>query len=285
MDDAADWKPKTFTRRKKAAIAVFAVCLLAGSIWYCATGRAGRHGADLTFDLGNGVKMPLVLIPAGKFTMGSPASEPGRSPDEGPQHQVTITEPFYMGIYTVTQDQYQQVMRTNPSDFKGGNNSVENVSWDDAMEFCKKLSQKTGKRVRLPTEAQWEYACRAGTTTAYNTGNTLKPGQADCDFPPSTATPGYWEKFTAWVRSFFPAGTQSQGGPKPVGTASGAFHGAAAGGADTLDRVGSEDPRHSDVQGRSVRLEQLVPSEAKRHRKGCARRHRSDSEVGGTSEA
>ena len=218
MDEAADWKPKTFTRRKKAAIAVLAVCLLAVGIWYCAAGRAGRHKVDMTLDLGNGVKMPRVLIPAGKFTMGSPASEPDRAPDEGPEHQVAITEPFYMGIYPVTQEQYQQVMGANPSSLKGANNPVVNVSWGDAMEFCKKLSQKTGKRVRLPTEAQWEYACRAGTTTAYNTGNTLKPGQADCYFPASTAGPGYWEKFKAWVRSFFPAGKQSQGGPKPVGS-------------------------------------------------------------------
>ncbi len=215
MDDKADRKPKAFTRRKKAAIAVFAVCLLAVGIWYYAAGRAGRPRADMTLDLGNGAKMQLALIPAGKFTMGLSAGEPLRDPDAVPEHQVAITEPFYMGIYTVTQDQYQQVMGTNPSSFKGANNPVESVSWDDAMEFCKKLSQKTGKRVRLPTEAQWEYACRAGTTTAYNTGATLKPGQADCAF---RVSPGYWEKFKAWVLSFFPASKQSQGGPRPVGS-------------------------------------------------------------------
>jgi formylglycine-generating enzyme required for sulfatase activity len=200
---------------KKAALAVVAACLVAGGIWYYAT---DRPRVDLTLDLGNGVTMKLVLIPAGTFTMGSPATEPGRSPDEGPQHEVTISKPFYMGIYTVTQMQYEQVMGANPSQYKGAGNPVEMVSWDDATEFCKKLSQKTGKKVRLPTEAQWEYACRAGTTTAYNTGATLSPGEAECYFPGSSATPGIWQKFTAWVGSFFRAPKQIPGGPKPVGS-------------------------------------------------------------------
>ena len=215
MGDAAGRRPKAFSRRKKVALAVFAACLLAGGIWYYAT---DRPKVDLTLDLGNGVTMKLVLIPAGKFTMGSPATEPDRNPHEGPQHEVTIGKPFYMGIYAVTQEQYEQVMGTNPSEFKGAKNPAHNVSWNDATEFCKKLSEKTGRRVKLPTEAQWEYACRAGTTTAYNSGATVSPGQADCDFSGSNATPGLWQKFTAWVRSFFPAPKQPQGGPKPVGS-------------------------------------------------------------------
>lgn len=115
----------------------------------------------LTLDLGKRVTMKLVLIPAGKFVMGSPNDEAGRNDDEGPQREVTISKPFYMGIYEVTQDQYEAVMGSNPSNFKDATKPVEAVSWEKAMEFCKKLSQKTGKTITLPTEAQWEYACRA----------------------------------------------------------------------------------------------------------------------------
>jgi len=126
---------------------------------------------ELTLDLGGGVMMKLVLIPAGKFMMGSPDSEQGRIKDEGPQHEVTISKPFYMGVTEVTQAQYEAVMGTNPSDFKGATNPVERVSWNDAAEFCKKLSEKTRQAVRLPTEAEWEYACRSGTTTRFFFGD------------------------------------------------------------------------------------------------------------------
>ncbi|NQT51463.1 SUMF1/EgtB/PvdO family nonheme iron enzyme, partial [bacterium] len=127
-------------------------------------------------DLGNGVKMTVVLIPAGRFVMGSPADEPGRESDgrEGPQHEVKITKPFYMATCEVTQQQYKAVMVMNPSEFKGAKNPVEHVSWDDAVAFCKALSRKTGKTVRLPTEAEWEYACRAGTKTRCSFGDEDK---------------------------------------------------------------------------------------------------------------
>ncbi len=101
--------------------------------------------------------------------------------NEQPQHQVKITKPFYMGMYPVTQAQYQALMGNNPSEFKGESNPVERVSWNDAVEFCKKLSAKTGQTVRLPTEAEWEYACRAGTTTPFNTGETISTDQANYD--------------------------------------------------------------------------------------------------------
>ena len=126
---------------------------------------------ELTLDLGGGVTMKLVLIPAGKFMMGSPESEKGRDENEGPQHEVTISKPFYMGVTEVTQAQYEAVMGTNPSHFKGATNPVEMVSWNDATEFCKKLSEKTGQTVRLPTEAEWEYACRAGSKTRFSFGD------------------------------------------------------------------------------------------------------------------
>ena len=130
-----------------------------------------KTSKTLTLDLGKGVTMKVALIPAGKFMMGSPAGERGRATNEGPQHEVTISKPFHTGIFEVTQAQYEAVMGTNPSKFKGDNRPVEKASWNDAVEFCKKVSQKTGKAVRLPTEAEWEYACRAGTKTRFCFGD------------------------------------------------------------------------------------------------------------------
>jgi formylglycine-generating enzyme required for sulfatase activity len=137
------------------------------------TGKAAGEGAsvaspgskpeptkELTLDLGGGVTMKLVLIHPGKFMMG-----------EEEQHEVTLSKPFYMGVTEVTQAQYEAIMGTNPSSFKGPANPVETVSWNDATEFCKKLSEKTRQAVRLPTEAEWEYACRAGTKTAFSFGD------------------------------------------------------------------------------------------------------------------
>ena len=131
------------------------------------------RGKYLTLDLGNGVKMKLVRIPAGRFVMGSPQTETGREGHEGPQHWVKISKPFYMGVAEVTQKEYAAVMGTNPSKFSGTNRPVERVSWGDAVEFCRKLSEKTKRKVRLPTEAEWEYACRAGTKTAYSFGGDV----------------------------------------------------------------------------------------------------------------
>jgi formylglycine-generating enzyme required for sulfatase activity len=108
----------------------------------------------------------MLKIPAGSFRMGSDEYE-----DEKPKHQVKLQE-FYLGKYPVTQEQYQAVMGNNPSNFKDDpKNPVEQISWDDAQEFCKKLNQLTGKEYRLPTEAEWEYACRAGTQTRYYFGD------------------------------------------------------------------------------------------------------------------
>jgi len=125
----------------------------------------------LTLDLGKGVTMKLVRVRPGKFMMGSPDSEQDRHPDEGPQHEVTISKPFYLGLTEVTQTQYQAVMGANPSQLKGPTNPVDSVTWDEAVEFCRKVSEETGKTVRLPTEAEWEYACRAGTRTRFSFGN------------------------------------------------------------------------------------------------------------------
>jgi formylglycine-generating enzyme required for sulfatase activity len=126
---------------------------------------------QLSLDLGNKVTMKIALIPSGKFMMGSPKDEKGRRENEGPRHEVTICKAFYMGLCEVTQEQYEQVMGKNPSHFKESRNPVEQVSWEDAVEFCKALSKKTGKSVSLPTEAQWEYACRAGSKTRFSYGD------------------------------------------------------------------------------------------------------------------
>jgi formylglycine-generating enzyme required for sulfatase activity len=138
----------------------------------------------------NSLGMEFIQLPAGKFLMGSPDSEPGRDDDEE-EHDVEITRPFFLGIHEVTQEQFERVMGFNPSVFKEGtehggpNHPVENVSWDEAAAFCQKLGQlpeeqKAGRRYRLPTEAEWEYACRAGKNgKQFSTGDSLAPTQAN----------------------------------------------------------------------------------------------------------
>ena len=126
----------------------------------------------VSVDVGDDVKMTLVLIPAGKFKMGSLSTEPGFQNFEGPRHEVTLTKAFYMGVYEVTQRQFEAVTGKNPSlTTKGNDHPVQWVNWFDAREFCKKLSETSGKKFRLPTEAEWEYACRAGTETPWFFGN------------------------------------------------------------------------------------------------------------------
>ena len=123
-------------------------------------------------DLGSGVSLEMVSIPGGKFLMGSPKNEEGRNSNESPQHWVSVP-PFFMGKYPVTQAQWQAVMSSNPSRFRGANRPVERVSWHDCLQFCEKLSEIIGRPCRLPSEAEWEYACRAGTTTPFHFGEIL----------------------------------------------------------------------------------------------------------------
>ncbi|MFZ4733441.1 MAG: formylglycine-generating enzyme family protein [Pirellulales bacterium] len=154
------------------------VCVWAGS---CAPVLA-----QVPQEITNSIGMKLVLIPRGTFTMGSPIEENGAHNDEE-QHVVTISKAFYLGKTEVTQGQYEQVMGGNPSQFQKGvvgtshssTYPVERVSWEDAVEFCERLSalpaeQAAGRVYRLPTEAEWEYACRAGTGTAYSFGDNAK---------------------------------------------------------------------------------------------------------------
>jgi formylglycine-generating enzyme required for sulfatase activity len=113
----------------------------------------------------------LIFIPPGEFTMGTPDNESGRQKDEGPVHKVTIKSPFYIGKFEVTQAQYESIMGTNPSKFKGDDLPVDSITWGEAIEFCRKMSELTGHKYRLPTEAEWEYACRASTKTTFFWGN------------------------------------------------------------------------------------------------------------------
>ncbi|NEP79462.1 MAG: SUMF1/EgtB/PvdO family nonheme iron enzyme [Okeania sp. SIO3B3] len=134
---------------------------------------SSREGkAEVMTENSNGVSLEMVKIPAGRFLMGSPGTEAERRDSEGPQHYVDVPE-FFMGKYPVTQAQWSAVMGNNPSGFKGASRPVERVSWNDATEFCQKLSQITGKKYSLPSESQWEYACRAGTTTPFYFGETI----------------------------------------------------------------------------------------------------------------
>jgi formylglycine-generating enzyme required for sulfatase activity len=126
--------------------------------------RAGDKAPAETITNSKG--MQLRLIKPGSFMMGSTEGDS----DEMPIHKVTLTKAFYMGIHEVTQAQYEKVMGTNPSHFQGANRPVEQISWNDAQAFCQKLSAQENRSYRLPTEAEWEYACRAGSSAAYYWG-------------------------------------------------------------------------------------------------------------------
>ncbi|YAF98947.1 MAG: SUMF1/EgtB/PvdO family nonheme iron enzyme (plasmid) [Nodularia sp. CChRGM 3473] len=132
-------------------------------------------------ELGNGITLDMVLIPEGSFLMGSPEKELERRDSESPQHLVKIQQ-FCIGKYQVTQEQWKAVaalpqvnreLKLDPSEFKGANRPVEQVSWYDAVEFCDRLAAHTKRSYRLPSEAEWEYACRAGTTTPFHFGETI----------------------------------------------------------------------------------------------------------------
>ncbi|NJR52771.1 MAG: formylglycine-generating enzyme family protein [Leptolyngbyaceae cyanobacterium CSU_1_3] len=160
--------------------------------------RKARHYLE---DLGNNVVLDMVLIPAGSFLMGSPEDESERYDDESPQHSVTVSS-FFMGKYPITQAQWRivagfeqanRLLDPDPSGFKGDDRPVENVSWHDAVEFCERLSrfiegrlaQQTKRKYRLPSESEWEYACRAGTTTPFYFGKTITPDLANYDWDKS----------------------------------------------------------------------------------------------------
>jgi len=187
--------PEGYSNQEKQVVRpTFAFEVLTANSQGKVINRQRQQAEDFAEGLGNGVILEMVSIPGGSFLMGSPESEEGRYDNESPQHQVTVA-PFYMGKYPVTQAQWQVVaalprvnnkLNSDPSLFKGANRPVERVSWHDAVKFCAGLSQKTGRYYRLPSEAEWEYACRAGTATSISLPELLSQGTrhtGDIAFP------------------------------------------------------------------------------------------------------
>ena len=159
--------------------------------------RLVEHPSTIEIALGNGVILEMVEIPGGTFLMGSPPEEKTLTGNQRPQHQVEVAL-FLMGRYPITQAQWQAVaalpqvereLKPNPSHFPGANHPVEKVNWYDAVEFCARLSQHTGREFRLPSEAEWEYACRGGTTTPFHFGETISTDLANYDQSYSKTTP------------------------------------------------------------------------------------------------
>ena len=188
-------------------------------------------------DLGGGVAMEFVFVGPGSFTMGSPDAEAERFPVEGPLHRVEIKRGFWLGVTEVTQRQYQRLMGANPSHFRADpSQPVETVGWDQAVEFCDALSKRARVAAGLPSESQWEYACRAGSTTAYAFGATAAdldahawhPGNAGrTTHPVGGKRPNAWGLFDMhgnvwewcedrWHPDY--GGSPADGSPRSVGT-------------------------------------------------------------------
>ena len=181
--------------------------------------RYKKTAQYFTEDLGNNIELEMVLIPEGTFIMGSPKEELKSRSNERPQHEVTI-KPFCFGKYPVTQAQWQAVaalpqvnqeLKPDPSRFKGDGSTsltnhrpVESVSWHDAVEFCNRLSNYTKRPYRLPSEAQWEYACRAGTTRPFHFGETITTDLANYNgnYTYGDGVKGVYRKETTEVGSF-----------------------------------------------------------------------------------
>lgn len=151
--------------------------------------RERRQAQYFTEELAEDTGLEMIRVPGGSFLMGSPGDEPEREDDEGPQHEVSVPS-FFMGRYPVTQAQWKaaaalpevkQALSPDPSNFKGENRPVEQITWPDAVEFCERLAALTKRPYRLPSEAEWEYACRAGTKTPFYFGKTLTTAIANYD--------------------------------------------------------------------------------------------------------
>lgn len=202
-----NFNKKGFTQR---IIAITACLSIATWLWLQAPGTQLKAGSSefeslnsARSTLTNFIGMEFVRISQGSFMMGS---EKGDT-DEVPVHRVTIGRDFYIGKYEVTQSDYEQVMGLNPSHFKGCPVCpVEKVSWEDTQKFIKKLNEKNEGSYRLPTEAEWEYACRAGTSTEFAFGHTLSSDQANFDgnFPFGNTSKGQFLKKTTKVGSYQP---------------------------------------------------------------------------------
>ncbi len=176
--------------------------------------RETKQSQQLIEWLDTATSLDMVVIPAGKFMMGAPKEEKESGDSERPQHEVSVST-FLMGKYPITQTQWRTVaampqvnreLKLDPSNFKGVNRPVEQVSWLDAMEFCARLTRHTGREYRLPSEAEWEYACRAGTTTPFHFGETITTELVNYDgnHPYGEAPKGEYRKETTEV-GIFPA--------------------------------------------------------------------------------
>jgi len=182
------------------------LCAILGSPTILCGDESAVEVRRVEIDIDSDVTMHFVPIPAGRFVMGSPEDEPGRDGDD-PQHEVVITRPFLLGQHEVTQLQWRAVMEKDPSGFTGDERlPVDSVEWDEAMEFCRRLSEKIHRAARLPSEAEWEYACRAGTKTAFYFGERLRPRDANYDWTEGGADGDTSLAKTTPVGSFRPNG-------------------------------------------------------------------------------
>jgi formylglycine-generating enzyme required for sulfatase activity len=219
---------ESITVNRQTKIKVLVLGLNSKGIWYDAISKWNRLSSeeqqkfmnleeikDLALeDLANDTQLEMMLIPGGTFIMGSPKEEENSMDSERPQHEVTI-EPFFMGKYQVTQAQWRFVaqlpqvnreLEQDPSHFKGDNRPVEQVSWEDAVEFCDRLSQYTGRTYRLPSEAEWEYACRAGSAKPFAFGDTITTNEVNYDgnYTYGNAPKGEYRGRTTPVGTFQP---------------------------------------------------------------------------------
>ncbi len=228
-----DQTMRCLVKRNHRMMYILSLCLICLT-FLVTSGCSSKDDSGDRKIITNSIGMKLVYIQPGEFMMGSPSSEVKRDSDE-PQHKVEISKGFYMGIYEVTQAQYRAVTGKSPSKFKGKDLPVEGISWNDAIEFCEKLSKMDGKTYRLPTEAQWEYACRAGTTTPYNTGKTISTDQACYENDETTEVGSFksnpwglydmhgnvWEWCSDWYDKDYNGNSRSI---DPTGPASGTYH-------------------------------------------------------------
>jgi len=222
---------KEFGRAFLRAVLVLSVfvtvCLVVG----CKDEKQEKKAGDVTV---NSAGMKLVYIPAGEFVMGSPLNEEGRQGDEL-QHTVKLTRPFRIGVSEVTQGQWKALMGINRSHFEGDDLPVEKVSWKEAEVFCEKLSEKEGVRYRLPTEAEWEYACRAGAAGAFSgTGNIDDMGWYASNsegqtHPAGTKKPNGWGLYdihgnvSEWCSDIYSADYPEETVIDPTGPAEGKY--------------------------------------------------------------